>query len=102
MFIDPNDLVIGETYVLSRRTPLMPHYDPSNPLVTLKQAKSLREGVLVTIRKRKKPRVGLWYRVKAMATNDVVYGWINASALMGQRLKLVPQVPMNDCVKKEV
>ena len=78
-FIDPNSLNVGSKYTLSKKTPIMPHYNPSD-LTGMTYAK---KGQSITILKRKKVNNTLWYQVESGDKK----GWINSIALFGQQLK---------------
>lgn len=78
-FIDPTDLAVGSRYVVSKKTPVMPHFNPSNlnDIFHLKKTQSFK------ILDRKKIRQFWWYQVKVNSRE----GWINSIALYGQKLK---------------
>ena len=78
-FVDPNTLKVGSKYTLSKKTPIMPHYTPSD-LTKIIYAK---KGQTITIIKRQKVNNTMWYQVKSSGNQ----GWINSIALFGQQLK---------------
>jgi len=82
--IDPYRLQPGQTYRVSRETPLMPDFEPTNPLAALGDARKLPpsgtfEVVHVRI-KNAKP----WYEVRVPGLPRLY--WVNATALLGQSL----------------
>jgi len=85
------DLEVGQAYVLSRQTPLMPTHDPGDPVSALQQRKMIPEGgsfrLLGVV---EKLTTNPWYKVRAFApsTEEIGIGWINSTALIGQELKL--------------
>ncbi len=88
--LHPLELEIGIAYVVSRQTPLMPFHSPADPIAALKQMKQIPNGgvfkVLETVKKKGNP----WYRVVAFDQRNkrIGTGWINSTALLGQRLKV--------------
>jgi len=87
--LNPLELEVGQTYIVSKRTPLMPSHSPADPLVALQKMKQIpKRGafkVLETFNKRSTP----WYRVVAFdqRKKQIGRGWINSTALLGQELK---------------
>ncbi|MDV2503821.1 MAG: hypothetical protein RX318_07690 [bacterium] len=87
--LNPEDLEVGQTYIVSKRTPLMPSHSPTNPLAALKQMKQIPRGggfkVLGTFDKKGNP----WYRVSAFdqRKEQIGTGWINSIALLSQELE---------------
>lgn len=87
--LNPQDLDIGQLYIVSKRTSLMPSHSPSNPIKSLNKIKQIQKGgafkVLETFKKRGNP----WYRVVAFdqRKKKIGTGWINSTALLGQKLK---------------
>ena len=94
-WIDPQALGRGPTYKLSRQTPLMPA--PELPgsgsvdelLRALQSARQLSGGSLIRVVESRRVRNTLWYRVFAFneAGAMIGEGWINSTALAGQRLE---------------
>jgi len=78
-FIDPNTLKVGSKYILSKKTPIMPHYTPSD----LSKIIYALKGQPILIIKREKVNNTVWYRV----TSNGAQGWVNSIALFGQKLK---------------
>lgn len=86
--LNPVDLEIGQTYILSEQTPLMPSHSPADPIAALQKMKQIPKGgvfkVLETFKKRGLP----WYKVVAFDQRKkrIGTGWINSAALIGQEL----------------
>ncbi len=87
--LNPLELEVGQTYIVSKRTPLMPSHSPDDPIAALKKMKQIPKGgafkVLDTFNKRGNP----WYRVIAFGQRkkQIGTGWINSTALVGQELR---------------
>jgi len=79
-WIDPSSLKVGKTYVLDRRTPIMPRYKSGS----LKEMRYATSGQSIKILKRQDVDDTLWYRVKSGKRR----GWVNSVALYGQALSL--------------
>jgi len=78
-FIDPNTLEVGSSYILSKKTPVMPSYLPSD----LSSMTYANKGQSIRITAQKKVRNIIWYQVESKAGD----GWVNSTALFGQQLK---------------
>lgn len=87
--LNPLELEVGQTYILSKQTPLMPSHSPADPIAALQKMKQIPKGgvfkVLETVKKRGNP----WYKVVALDQRKkrIGTGWINSTALLGQELK---------------
>lgn len=87
--LNPLELEVGQTYILSKQTPLMPSHSPADPIAALQQMKQIPKGgvfkVLETFKKRGLP----WYKVVVLDQRKkrIGTGWINSAALLGQELK---------------
>ena len=87
--LDPLELEIGQAYIVSRQTALMPSLSPADPMSAIQQMKQIPKGgvfkVLETAKKRNTP----WYKVIAFNQRKqrIGTGWINSTALLGQELK---------------
>ncbi len=77
-FIDPNNLSVGTSYTLSRKTPLMPNYGGSDFAGIIYAI----PGQPIKILEQKLVKNVTWYRVEAGGRE----GWINSIALYGQKL----------------
>ena len=87
--LNPRELEVGQTYIVAKRTPLMPSHSPADPIAALQRMKQIPKGgafkVLETFNKRGNP----WYKVIAFdqRKKQIGTGWINSTALLGQELK---------------
>lgn len=87
--LDPLGLDIGQSYVVSKQTALMPSHSPADPMAAMQQMKYIPQGggftVLEVYNKERSP----WYKVIAFdqRTERIGAGWINSTALLGQRLR---------------
>lgn len=84
------NLEVGKSYLLSKETPLMPEFEPSDPLEAISRAIKLQAGTNITIIERKMRGSTPWYRVRASSGSGsrIGEGWINSIALIGQELRL--------------
>jgi len=86
--LNPLELEIGQAYVVSKQTPLMPSHSPADPIAAIQQMKQIpKEGgfkVLEVYKEKNNP----WYKVTAFdqSAEQVGTGWINSTALLGQQL----------------
>lgn len=85
----PLSLEVGRTYIISKKTPLMPELNPTNPLEAIKIMIELSPYSTIKILKSVKKDNSPWYNVDAKSGNkNVGKGWINSTALLGQNLKV--------------
>jgi len=84
-YIDPYALVIGNRYRLGKDTPLMPEYEPLEPLSAIPHIKTLSKGGVFKVIDIRKKRHTPWYYVECEGKK----GWINCIALVGQNFELV-------------
>ncbi len=79
--VNSRKLKVGQTYVLSKQTPLMPSHDPVDPIEAVRQMKQIPPGakmkVLDLVMKNGKP----WYQVDVYNPKKTGTGWINSTAL---------------------
>jgi len=88
-FGDPLSLKLGETYSVSKMTPLMPELSPSDPMESLENVKYIQEGGLIKIILIRKKDNQPWYKVEVINNNQVIgEGWINSTALIEQHLRI--------------
>lgn len=89
----PYELEIGQTYIISKETPLMPSPNSANPLEAIQQIKYIPEGTRFEIIDIYKDGDNPWYKVNAYNQNvqKIGSGWINCIALIGQNLKICPE-----------
>ncbi len=81
-FIDPTALTVGTTYSISKKTPIMPHYESSD-LNDLNKVVYIQSGGSIKILEKKHGRNVPWYKVES----DGHSGWVNSIALIGQKLE---------------
>jgi hypothetical protein len=87
--LDPLALDIGQAYIVSRQTPLMPSLNPADPLAAIQQMKQIPKGGVFQVLEMAKKKNTPWYRVVAFSQRkqQIGTGWINSTALLGQELK---------------
>lgn len=87
--LNPLELEIGQAYVVSRQTPLMPSHSPADPMEALQQMKQIPKRGIFTVLQTVKKKGNTWYKVDAFnqRKNRIGTGWINSTALLGQELK---------------
>ncbi len=87
--LNPLELEIGQAYVVSKQTPLMPSHSPADPIAQIQQMKQIPQGGGFEILEVYKEKTNPWYRVIAFdqRTEKIGTGWINSTALVGQQLK---------------
>jgi len=84
--LNPLGLGIGQSYVVSEQTALMPYHSPADPMAAIQQMKYITKGggfkVLEVYYKGKNDP---WYKVTAFnqRTEEIGKGWINSTALLG-------------------
>jgi hypothetical protein len=89
--LDPMKLGVGQTYIVSKQTPLMPSHSPIDPMKALQKMKQIPEKgsfkVVDIFHKRGNP----WYKVTAFnqKRKQIGTGWINGIALLGQELDAI-------------
>jgi len=80
-------LVVGQTYRLSRQTPLMPALNPIDPMAGVGAMRQIPAGGLITVKETAEKGGANWYRVEARGvTEPIGKGWVNGVALMTQEL----------------
>tara|TARA_R110002124_G_scaffold284345_1_gene461447 strand:- start:136 stop:942 length:807 start_codon:yes stop_codon:yes gene_type:complete len=89
-FADPLSLQVGVAYTISKRTPLMSEFDPSDPMKALENTKEIPSGNLIKVISTRKKDNNPWYEVEVFNNrgNQIGKGWINSQALMGQSLQI--------------
>jgi hypothetical protein len=87
--LDPLNLEKGQAYVVSEQTPLMPEFEPADPLGALQRVKQIPKSGSFKVYEIRKKGSFPWYRVVAIDKNKrkIGSGWINSGALLGQELK---------------
>lgn len=87
--LNPLELEIGQAYIVSKQTPLMPSHSPADPIAAIQQMKQIPKGggfkVLEVYNAANNP----WYKVTAFdhSIEEIGIGWINSTALLGQKLQ---------------
>ena len=89
VWADPRNLHVGKTYDLSKDTPLMPEFEPADPMQALGRMKQIRAGGTITVVGQRDKGGTPWYEVNARQANGAQLGrgWINSLALLGQDIK---------------
>lgn len=87
--LNPLELEIGQAYVVSKQTPLMPFHSPADPIAAIQQMKQIPKGGGFKVLEVYKEKNNPWYNVTAFdqSTEEIGTGWINSTALLGQQLK---------------
>ncbi len=87
--LNPLELEIGQAYVVSTQTPLMPSHSPADPIAAIQQIKQIPQGGGFKVLEVYKGKANPWYKVIAFdqRTEQIGTGWINSTALLGQQLK---------------
>lgn len=90
-YASPRDLRVGFTYRLSRETPLMPEFEPQDPLSALANVMRVPLEGTMTVREVRMKRGTPWYRVVANVPSgrEIGEGWVNSIALIGQDIVIV-------------
>ncbi len=88
---DPQALAVNLEYRLSKRTPLMPEFEPRDPLEAIGRMRHIPAGGQINVVSVRKKRGYTWYQVKATdgAGKGLGMGWINATALLGQDVAII-------------
>ncbi len=81
----------GVTYSISETIPLMPEFEPSDPLAAINEMKELVSGSRITILSIKKKNNTPWYEVNSTDPkgNNTGKGWVNSIALIGQEILVI-------------
>jgi hypothetical protein len=89
-FINALELEVGQSFSVSKKTPLMPHHSPRDQLSAIQLMKQIPAGGGVTILEVYTGKTNPWYRVTAFGKNREIIGdgWVNSIVLLGpQNLK---------------
>jgi len=85
------DLTPGDTFTLSRKTPLLDELNPADPMEAISRAKYLPIGteikvISVSFQDTDKNKYGPWYSITVTKPSSLAEtkGWINGTALVGQ------------------
>ena len=87
--LNPLELEVHQTYILSKQTPLMPSHSPVDPIAALKKMKQIPKGGVFRVLEIVKKKAIPWYKIVALDKRGkgIGAGWINSTALLGQQLK---------------
>ncbi len=87
--VSASDLQKGGAYIISKETPLMPEFEPADPIAAIAKLKKLPPGSVITILSIRIKVNSPWYKVKAKSATglSIGEGWINSIALIGQDIK---------------
>lgn len=90
--LDPNNLTIGKTYIVSAKTPIMPHHSPPADKImeALKDAKAIMPGGALTIIGQHDKDGTPWYEVIVhdAQSGEAIEGWVNGQVFYGQDLRI--------------
>jgi hypothetical protein len=89
--LDPMRLDIGQSYIVSNKTALMPSHSPEDPLAAIQQMKYVPKNGRFKVHKVYfKDKNNPWYKVTAFnqSMEEIGTGWINSTALLGQQLEV--------------
>lgn len=78
-----DELIVGNSYRLSRDTPIMPGYTLEMAAGTGRKMRTAASGTILTILAIERQDSYLWYQVM----DDVGEGWVNSDALIGQEIE---------------
>ena len=89
--LDPLSLQKGLTYVLEKKTPLMPTHSPKDPIEAIRNIKYIPVGACIKIMEMHKKDDTLWYQVIVVNKNKKFLGtgWVSSLALLGQKLEVL-------------
>tara|TARA_R110001599_G_scaffold353864_1_gene600835 strand:+ start:749 stop:1594 length:846 start_codon:yes stop_codon:yes gene_type:complete len=87
--LNPRNLDVGKTYIVDKRTPLLPAHTPQDPLLALGKLPYQPPDGNFTVIKTQMVKNSLWYWVSAFSpqSGDMGRAWINSVALLGQKLQ---------------
>lgn len=91
--LNPLELEIGQTHIVSKQTPLMPSHSPTGSfeevMAAIQQMKQIPKGGGFKVLGVYKNNTNPWYKVIAFdqQNKQIGSGWINSTALLGQQLK---------------
>ena len=79
------------TYSISKETPLMPEFEPADPIAAMSNIKYLNAGSRIKILAIKSNNNFPWYEVMVMNKigESIGKGWINSTALIGQEILVI-------------
>lgn len=77
------DIVCGQTYSADGKVPLMPKFDPADPIKAIGQMRVLEPGTAFKVKSLRMGVTAPWYRVDC----DGQEGWINSIAIIGKTVR---------------
>lgn len=83
-FVSHDGLKEGSSYRISKKTPLMPELEPSDPIAAVAAMRQLPPGTSLRVTNRQTSSGTLWYEVE---TSTGATGWINSIALIRQEIE---------------
>lgn len=88
-WVSRNNLTPGSTYTISEPAPLMPSFEPQDPVAAAAAAVEMPAGTRITVEEVRTKQGNPWYRISAVsATGDTLgSGWLNSTALIGQAIR---------------
>ncbi|MFI5299133.1 MAG: hypothetical protein ACHREM_13635 [Polyangiales bacterium] len=84
---DPEALVVGAGYRVSRDTSLMPDPDPADPLSAAARMQKIKAGAVIDIVSIRDVSRERWYQVRTSIDGRSASGWVMSVALIGQDLQ---------------
>ena len=105
--VDPLALAVGKSYRLSRETPLMPEFEPADPIAATGRVKHVPSGGTITVRSVRIKGTTVktpWYEVAAADSRGRVIGkgWVSSLALLGQTIAPVGPSPTTPATSGEI
>lgn len=90
-YTDYQSLKVNQTYSIAKETPLMPEFEPSDPLAAMSKIKDLPAGSQIKILSINAKYNFPWYEVQAINKSGEIIGrgWINSTALIGQDILII-------------
>ena len=90
-YADFQSLKVNQTYSVTKETPLMPEFAPSDPMAAMSNIKYLPVGCRIRILSIRTKLNSPWYEVQAINKSGEVIGrgWVNSTALIGQDILVV-------------
>ena len=90
-YADFQSLKVNQTYSVTKETPLMPEFEPSDPMAAMSNIKYLPVGCRIRILSIRTKLNSPWYEVQAINKSGEVLGrgWVNSTALIGQDILVV-------------
>lgn len=79
----------GNTYSITESAPLMPAFEPRDPIAAAAAAVNMPAGTRITVKEVRTKQGNPWYRVEAFSPTggSLGTGWLNSIALIGQDIR---------------